>query len=84
MALITLDDLKNTQGVLLGLDPGTKTIGLAISDATRLIATPLKTIKRTKFKQDAQELLAIYENRNAVAMIIGLPLNMDGSKGPRA
>jgi len=79
----TLDDIAATTGPLLGLDPGTKTLGLAISDRTRLIATPLKTIRRTKFTPDAAELLEIYDSNEAAALIIGLPVNMDGSAGPR-
>lgn len=69
---------------LLGLDLGTKTIGLAISDADRRIATPLKTIKRTKFTADATELAAICDQNRVGALILGLPLNMDGTEGPRA
>jgi len=83
MPIKTLDDIAATTGPLLGLDPGTKTLGLAISDRTRLIATPLKTIKRKKFTPDATELLEIYDTNEAVALVIGLPVNMDGSAGPR-
>lgn len=83
MPIKTIDDIAATTGPLLGLDPGTKTLGLAISDRTRLIATPLKTIRRTKFTPDAAELLDIYDKNEAVALIIGLPVNMDGSAGPR-
>lgn len=83
MAIITLDELASTQGALMGLDPGTKTLGLAISDRTRLIATPLKTIAREKFTQDAQELLALYKANAAAALIVGLPINMNGTHGPR-
>jgi len=83
MALITLDDLRATKGALLGLDPGTKTLGLAISDRTRLIATALETINREKFTLDANKLLAIYETNEASSLIVGYPLNMDGSHGPR-
>lgn len=83
MALITIDDLKQSSGALMGLDPGTKTLGLAISDRTRLIATPLLTINRTKFTQDAQNLLALYDENQAAALVVGLPVNMDGSSGPR-
>ena len=83
MPIKTLDDIAATTGPLLGLDPGTKTLGLAISDRTRLIATPLKTIKRKKFTPDAMELLEIYDTNEAVALVIGLPVNMDGSAGPR-
>jgi len=83
MPIKTLDDIAATTGPLLGLDPGTKTLGLAISDRTRLIATPLKTIKRKKFTPDATELLEIYDTNEAVTLVIGLPVNMDGSTGPR-
>lgn len=83
MAIITLDDLRETSGALLGLDPGTKTLGLAISDRTRLIATPLQTIKREKFTLDATTLLEIYDSKESTALIIGYPVNMDGSLGPR-
>lgn len=69
---------------LIGLDLGTKTIGLALSDLGRRIATPMETIKRKKFSLDVAELLAICEKQQAAAMVIGLPLNMDGSEGPRA
>lgn len=83
MALITLDDLRETKGALLGVDPGTKTLGLAISDRTRLIASPLHTINRKKFTLDAQSLLKTYEDNDVTALIVGLPINMDGSHGPR-
>lgn len=83
MALITLDDLKETTGPLLGVDPGTKTFGLAISDRTRLIATPLHTIHRKKFTPDAQSLLKTYHENEAQALVVGHPINMDGSHGPR-
>ena len=71
-------------GALVGLDLGTKTIGVAVSDLTRNIATPLETIKRRKFGLDFQALLAILEARSVVGIILGLPRNMDGSEGPRA
>lgn len=83
MPIITLDALKDTQGPLLGLDPGMKTLGLAISDPTRLIASPLHTITRQKFTVDVQSLFETYDNNNASALIVGLPVNMDGSSGPR-
>jgi putative holliday junction resolvase len=68
---------------LMGLDLGTKTIGLALSDVERRIATPFETIRRTKFRQDAAELLGHAEKHGVGAFVIGLPLNMDGSEGPR-
>jgi len=83
MTIITLDDLCQSSGVLMGLDPGTKTLGLAISDRTRLIATPLLTIERKKFMADAARLLELYDKNSASALIVGLPVNMDGSSGPR-
>lgn len=70
-------------GKLLGLDLGTKTIGVAISDGMRYSATPLETIKRTKFTQDAVRLVELIAENNAVGIVLGLPLNMDGSEGPR-
>ncbi len=69
---------------LLGLDVGTKTIGLALSDVMRQIATPLETIRRTKFKADAERLLALAKEHGAGGLVIGLPVNLDGSEGPRA
>jgi putative Holliday junction resolvase len=68
---------------LLGLDLGTKTIGLALSDVERRIATPLETIRRTKFQADARQLLAVIAKFEIGALVLGLPLNMDGSEGPR-
>ena len=70
-------------GKLLGLDLGTKTIGVAISDGMRYSATPLETIKRTKFTQDAARLIELIAENEAVGFVLGLPLNMDGSEGPR-
>jgi putative holliday junction resolvase len=69
---------------LLGLDLGTRTIGLALSDVERLIATPLETIRRTKFTADAERLAAIANRFGVAGLVVGLPLNMDGSEGPRA
>ena len=68
---------------LLGFDPGTKTIGLALSDTSLQVATPLTTIKRKKFKDDVAESGKIIEAHNIGGFIIGLPLNMDGTEGPR-
>jgi len=69
---------------LLGLDLGTKTIGLALSDVTRSIATPYETIRRTKFTADAKALAAIVDKEGVGGLVIGLPINLDGSEGPRA
>lgn len=70
-------------GKILGLDLGTKTIGVAVSDAMRYSATPLETIKRTKFTKDAERLEELIAENSIVAILLGLPLNMDGSEGPR-
>ncbi len=72
------------RGGLIGLDLGTKTIGVAISDGMRYSATPLETIKRQKFTQDAERLVQLIAENQAVGIVLGLPLNMDGSEGPRA
>lgn len=68
---------------LMGLDLGTKTIGLALSDVERRIATPLDTIQRVKFGKDVTRLGALAGRFEVAALVIGLPLNMDGSEGPR-
>lgn len=68
---------------LLGLDLGSKTIGLAVSDTAWMVASPLKTLKRSKFTKDAQTLLEICKEQNIGGLVLGLPLNMDGSEGPR-
>jgi putative Holliday junction resolvase len=70
-------------GALLGLDVGTKTIGVAASDAGRRIATPLALIRRAKFAADAAELLRLATGRAVTGIVLGLPLNMDGTQGPR-
>jgi putative Holliday junction resolvase len=69
---------------LMGLDLGSKTIGVAVSDLTRQIASPLTTIRRSKFSADAAALLGLAAGEKIVAFILGLPVNMDGSEGPRA
>ncbi|MEM6386714.1 MAG: Holliday junction resolvase RuvX [Pseudomonadota bacterium] len=70
-------------GALMGLDLGTHTIGVAISDGMRSVATPIETIKRKKFTLDAKALIAHLQKRDVAGIILGLPLNMDGSEGPR-
>jgi putative Holliday junction resolvase len=82
--LEALAGILPARAALLGLDLGTKTIGLALSDPERRIATPLETIRRPKFTADATELLAIASRLNISGLVVGLPLNMDGSEGPRA
>lgn len=72
------------RGALLGLDLGTKTIGLALSDIGRSIASPLLVIRRTKFQADMAELRQAIAAHGPVGLVLGLPVNMDGSEGPRA
>src|SRR5438445_5224543 len=72
------------RGALIGLDLGTKPIGVAVSDPDRRLATGVETIQRKAFKADAARLLAIAAERNAAGFVLGLPINMDGSEGPRA
>ena len=71
-------------GGLIGLDLGEKTVGLAVSDLRRSVATPLHTLRRVKFTVDAAAILALTQTRGTVGLLLGLPLNMDGSEGPRA
>src|SRR6476660_9465616 len=72
------------RGALIGLDLGTKTIGVAVSDPDRKLATGVATIARTAFTADAGRVLALAAERSVVGFVLGLPLNMDGSEGPRA
>jgi putative Holliday junction resolvase len=84
------DDARTAVSILpkgkrmLGLDLGTKTIGMATSDLTGQVATPRETIRRTKFMADAKALLAFAEKEDIGLLVLGLPFNMDGSEGPRA
>ncbi len=84
IAIEQLPGLLKSGRRLLGLDVGSKTIGMAMSDVTRAIATPLDTIRRKKFTQDMNSLKEIIDSHDIAAIVIGLPLNMDGSEGPRA
>lgn len=68
---------------LMGLDLGTKTIGVAVSDTFRSVATPLETVRRKKFGTDAARLMELITERNIAGVVLGLPFNMDGSEGPR-
>jgi putative holliday junction resolvase len=72
------------RGALIGLDLGTKTIGVAASDPDRRIATGVETVARTKFSADAGRLLVLAAERRAAGFVLGLPINMDGGEGPRA
>ena len=69
---------------MIGLDLGTKTIGVAVSDADRRVAVGIETIMRSGFKADARRLLELAKHRQAIGFVLGLPLNMNGSEGPRA
>jgi putative Holliday junction resolvase len=86
VAALTLEDLAAilpAKARLIGVDLGTKTIGLALSDVERRIATPLVTLKRARFSRDAPALSAQIRKFEAFALIVGLPLEMDGGEGPR-
>ncbi len=82
--LIDLEAILTPHSRLIGIDLGSKTIGLALSDVTRTVASPLETLKRTKFKENAAALALLCETHNVGGLVLGLPLNMDGSEGPRA
>lgn len=83
MPLTELRDLPES-GALLGLDPGSRRIGVAASDADRILAGPVRTVTRSKFAADAAAIFEAYDSRGCVGIVMGLPLNMDGSEGPRA
>ena len=86
MAVIGLPDIvKSLKPVsrLMGLDLGSKTIGLALSDVTLMIASPLGTIKRAKFTRDAETLEALIDEHDVGGFVLGLPISMDGTEGPR-
>lgn len=86
MIVETAEDLAAAlprTGALMGLDLGTKTIGVAVSDALRAVASPLLTVKRKKFGTDAVALMEVVTDRQITGIILGLPRNMDGTEGPR-
>ena len=87
MPVIMLNDdhaLFGERGALIGLDLGTKTIGVAVSDPDRRVAAPVETIARRRFGIDARRILDLAAERRAVGFVLGLPINMDGSEGARA
>jgi putative Holliday junction resolvase len=84
LPLIEAAALLPSQGALIGLDLGTKTIGVAVSDPARRLATGVETIARKAFSADAARVLALASERKAAGFVLGLPMNMDGSEGPRA
>ena len=84
MSIEDLPPLLANNARLLGLDVGTKTIGMALSDVTRSVATPFDTIRRSKFAADAKTIREVVEQNQVGGLVIGLPINLDGSEGPRA
>jgi putative Holliday junction resolvase len=84
LALTEAAALLPARGALIGLDLGTKTIGVAASDPDRRLATPVETILRKRFRDDAEHLFKLAGERRAVGFVLGLPINMDGTEGPRA
>lgn len=87
MAVVDLTELPALlprYGALVGLDLGEKTIGVAVCDPMRMVASPLELIRKTKFTDDANQLFKLMDHRQVAGIIIGLPMNMDGSEGPRA
>lgn len=87
MALFNMRELRAAlprHGRLLGIDPGAKTLGLALSDVSLLIASPYGALKRGKLRQNAAEILAIARKEGVAGLVVGLPLSMDGSVGPAA
>ncbi|HYE47736.1 MAG TPA: Holliday junction resolvase RuvX [Caulobacter sp.] len=86
MAILDLLDLPAAlppYAPIVGLDPGEKTIGVAVSDVTRTVASPLDVIRRDRFTKDAEALFKLMESRGAKGIVIGLPVNMDGTEGVR-
>jgi putative Holliday junction resolvase len=84
LPLVEIAPLLPARGALIGLDLGTKTIGVAASDPDRRLATGVETVARKTFTADAARLLALAAERKAAGFVLGLPINMDGSEGPRA
>ncbi|HWD67305.1 MAG TPA: Holliday junction resolvase RuvX [Caulobacteraceae bacterium] len=82
--LLALPDSLPRGAAIVGLDLGEKTIGVAVSDVSHLVATPAQTLKRVKFTRDAGALFALMAERGAAGLVIGLPVNMDGTEGPRS
>jgi putative holliday junction resolvase len=87
MPLLTISDflnLKKAHQRILGLDVGTKTVGIAVSDPTGLVASPLKLLKRSHLTADVTALINLYRDYDASCFVVGLPLNMKGTEGPQA
>ncbi len=84
LSLMEAASLLPARGALIGLDLGTKTIGVAVSDPDRRLAAPVETIARKRFNLDAERIFALAAERRATGFVLGLPINMDGTEGPRA
>jgi putative Holliday junction resolvase len=84
LPLVEAAEYLAPRGALIGLDLGSKTIGVAVSDPDRRLATGVTTVARTNFTADARRVLALAAERCAIGFVLGLPINMDGSEGPRA
>lgn len=86
MPVLTIEEFAAAlpqYGAVVGLDPGEKTLGIAVSDTTRAVASPVLTLERVKFTKEAEALFRIMDERNAAGIVIGLPVNMDGTEGVR-
>ena len=86
MAVVELTEIPALiprYSALIGLDLGEKTIGVAVSDTTRMVASPLELIRKTKFTEEANRLFSLIDERQVGAVVIGLPINMDGTEGVR-
>ena len=88
MPIIEFDEFKNflqlpenRRGAILGIDNGSKNIGIAVSDLTRTISSPVRTVKRRKLQETSSEIFSIFDEKECIAICMGHPLNMDGSKG---
>jgi len=84
LALIEAAPHLGARGALIGLDLGAKTIGVAVCDPDRRVATGVETVRRRSFAVDAARVLRLADERRAVGIVLGMPINMDGSQGPRA
>ena len=82
MPVVDLFDLP-AKGVLIGLDPGTKTIGVAATDLSRILCSPVETIPKLKLAPALERFFDVYDERKGAGLVVGLPLNVDGGQGPR-
>lgn len=82
--MLFLNPAHLPKGPLMGVDPGSKTLGIAVCNSARTVVTPLTTIQRVKFSDDVKELLRLYDERQCKGLVVGLPLHMEGGEGRRA